>query len=162
MDLSKAFVTINHELLIAKLNAYGFSKDALKLIFNDVSDRWERSKINKSFSSWSALLQGVSQGSALGPILFKIYLNDLFYFLRCDVCNFADDVTPYVCGKYLDFSLAKLEEHSVIAIEWFESNYMKTNSDKCHFLSWETNLNVYGLKEVIIEYGKIEQSNSYV
>ena len=59
MDLSKAFDTINHELLIAKLNAYGFSKDALKLIFSYMSDRWQRIKINKSFSSWSALLQGV-------------------------------------------------------------------------------------------------------
>ena len=49
MDLSKAFDTINHELLITKLYAYGFSKDALKLGFSYVSDRWERCKINKSF-----------------------------------------------------------------------------------------------------------------
>ena len=68
MDLSKAFDTINHELLIAKLNAYGFSKDALKFIFSYMSDRWQRIKINKSFSSWSALIQRVPQGSVLGPI----------------------------------------------------------------------------------------------
>ena len=46
MDLLKAFDTINHELLIAKLYAYGFSKDALKLIFNYMSDRWQKCKIN--------------------------------------------------------------------------------------------------------------------
>ena len=57
MDLSKAFDTINHELLIAKLHAYGFSKQALKILFSYMSDRWQRTKINKSFSSWSALLQ---------------------------------------------------------------------------------------------------------
>ena len=51
MDLSKAFDTINHELLIAELNAYGFSKDALELMFSYMSDRWQRIKINKSFSS---------------------------------------------------------------------------------------------------------------
>ena len=62
MDLSKAFDTINHELLTAKLHAYGFSKQALKALFCYVSDRWQRTKINKSFSSWSALLQGVPQG----------------------------------------------------------------------------------------------------
>ena len=61
MDLSKAFDTINHELLITKLYAYGFSKDVLKLIYSYMSDRWQRTKIDKSFSSWSALLKGVPQ-----------------------------------------------------------------------------------------------------
>ena len=94
MDLSKAFDTINHELLIAKLYAYGFSKNALKLINSYMSDHWQRTKIDKSFSSWSALLKEVPQGSVLGPILFNIYLNDLFYYLHCKICNFADDTTP--------------------------------------------------------------------
>ena len=49
-----------------------------------------------------------------------------------DVCNFADDTTPYVCNKNLEYVLTKLEEHSDIAIKWFENNYMKMNSDKCH------------------------------
>ena len=57
MDLSKAFDTINHELLIAKLYACGFSKDAVKLINSYMYDRWQRTKIDKSFSSWSALLK---------------------------------------------------------------------------------------------------------
>ena len=95
MDLSKTFETINHELLFARLYAYGFSNVALKLIFSYMSDRWQRCKINKSFSSWSALLQGVPQGSVLGQTLLIIYLNHLFYFLQCDVCNFADDTAAY-------------------------------------------------------------------
>ena len=66
-----------------------------------MSDRWQRIKINKSFSSWSALLQGVPQGSVLGPILFNIYLS-------CDVCNFADDTTSYVCNKNIEYVLTKL------------------------------------------------------
>ena len=48
------------------------------------------------------------------------------------MCNFADDTTPYVCGINLDFVLVKLEEYFIIAIEWFENNYMKINSEKYH------------------------------
>ena len=96
MDLSKAFDTINHQLLITKLRTYWFNIEALELILNYLSNRWQRTKINISFSSWAELLCGLPQGSVLGPLLFNIYLNDLFYeFTNTKVCNLADDTTPY-------------------------------------------------------------------
>ena len=134
MDLSKAFDTLNHELLIAKLHAYGFGKESLMLLLGYLSNRWQRTKINTSFSSSTDLLQGVPQGSVLGPLLFNIYLNDLFFFLDCNVCNFAEDTTSFICNKNLDLVLNELERNSSIAIDWFQNNYMKMNSDKCHLL----------------------------
>ena len=71
MDLSKAFDTINHDLLIDKLGAYGFDIASLKLIRSCLTNRFQRTKVNTSFSSWSKLL--------LGPLLFNIHINDLFY-----------------------------------------------------------------------------------
>ena len=81
MDLSKAFESINHELLIAKSNTYCFSEPSLKFIYNYLRCRQQHIKINPTFSEWSELIQVVLQGSILGPLLFNIYLNDLFIFL---------------------------------------------------------------------------------
>lgn len=100
-----------------------------------MTNRWQRTKINTSFSSWYELINGVPQGSVLGPLLFNIFINDLFWICeQADVCNFADDTTLYACDMNLNNVLRKLEHDSLLAIEWFEANYMKLNVDKCHLL----------------------------
>ena len=71
MDLSTAFDTLNYELLIAKLNAYGFSHDFRCLLYSYLSNRWQRTKINNTYSSWPEILLGVPPGSILG-IFFLI------------------------------------------------------------------------------------------
>ena len=75
MDLSKAFDILNHDLLIAKLDMCRFDKQVLRLISSYLPRRWQRTKINQSFSSWVELLQGIPQGSVLGPLLFNISIN---------------------------------------------------------------------------------------
>ena len=135
MDLSKAFDCIRHDLLIAKLHAYGFSRKALTLINNYLTNRQQRVKVNGSFSSWKSVIRGVPQGSVLGPLLFNIYINDLLLFIQdSDICNYADDTTIYTCNKNLDNIVHKLENDCTIALKWFADNFMKLNADKCHLL----------------------------
>ena len=135
MDLSKAFDTLNHDLLIAKLHAYGFEYKSLELIKSYLNNRWQRTKINTSFSSWSELLTGVPQGSVLGPLLFNIFINDLFYlFDDIDVCNYADDTTLHACDANLKTLVERLECAANKAVDWFKHNHMKLNPNKCHLL----------------------------
>ena len=135
MDPSKAFDTFNHELRIAKLHVQGFSIEALKVLLIYLQERWQRVKINTTFSSWTQLLQGIPQGSVLGLMLFNICINGIFFaFNEIDICNFADGTTPYVCDSNLKSVLEKSEHNSELAIAWFEMNYMKLNTDKCHLL----------------------------
>ena len=117
MDLSKAFDTINHSLLLTKLDAYVFSRTSLKLMQNYLCNRQQRISINGSFSDWTEVITGVSQGSILGPLLFNIFLNDIFMFIsKCSLCNYADDNTLYSTGKNLSRIRRNLEMEFIVAI----------------------------------------------
>ena len=99
-DLSKAFDCISHELLIAKLHAYGFDKSAIALVYDYLKGRKQRTKVNGSYSSWREILTGVPQGSILGPLLFNIFINDIFHFLnKAKIANFADDTLLFVLRR---------------------------------------------------------------
>ena len=100
VDLSKAFDCLQHDLVLAKLNTYGFDYKSLKLISSFLSNRKYRTKISSSFSEWKHLLIGVPQGFVLGPLLFNIYIRYLFFFMsEPNVANYADDTTLYACKK---------------------------------------------------------------
>ena len=146
MDLSKAFDCLNHKLLIANLEAHGFSRSALKFVYNYLSNRKKRVKVNWKFSSWQQSVKGAPQGSVLGPLLFNIFLNDLFFLVEeTEICNYADDTTIYVCGQELTHVVTSLENDAQRISKWFFHNSMKQNPDKCHLL-------IFGRKIQIFQY----------
>ena len=103
MDLSKAFDTINHDLLLAKLKAYGFSLNAVKLMYSYLKSRKQQVQINNKFSSENKVIAGVPQGSTDGPSLFNLFIDDLFFFIQyCTLRNYADDNNLFSMAKNKD------------------------------------------------------------
>ena len=135
-DLSKAFDCIDHELLIAKLVAYGFSRNSIHFMYSYQDRRCQRAKINSSFSTWEEIHFGVPQGSILGPLLFNIFICDLFHEVKdIDINNYADDNTPYACASDISIIVSKLESGTNTLCKWFKENHLKFNADKCHLVT---------------------------
>ena len=131
MDLSKAFDTLSHDLLIAKLHAYGFSKSSLHLLKHYLSERYQCTKIGHVFSEWLLIALGVPQGSILGPLLFNIFINDIVYFIEhTDLCNFADDNTIYRCDDNIASVMTFLQHDLSRILNWFASNQLVANPAK--------------------------------
>ena len=134
-DLSKAFDSLPHEPLAAKLSAHGVDISAVRFICDYLTNRKQRTKIENHYSSWRDLIYGVPQGSILRPLLFNIYFCDLFMFTdNIDIANYADDTTPYVSGVTLDSTVKSLEKIADLLFTWFNYNRMKGNEDKCHVI----------------------------
>ena len=124
-DLSKAFDCLSHDLLIAKLHAYGF-------LFNK---KRQRVKINNIYSAWREILFRVPQGYILGPISVNIFLCDLFLFVPdIGIANYADDNTPRATNEHLETVLKDLEQGSDILLKWFTDNLLETNPEKYDLL----------------------------
>ena len=132
-DLSKIFDCVPHDLIIDKLEAYGFHIDALKLIHDYLSNTKQRVKINDGYSSWKLMFYSVPQGSILGPSSFNIHLCDMFYLLE-DFASYADDITIYTVNAKKESIISALETSSSLLFGWFNNNFMKANSDKSHHI----------------------------
>ena len=131
MDLSKAFDCISHDLIIAKLKAYGFQNDSLKIIYSYLKGRRQCVRVNGSDSSFKTILAGVPQGSILGPILFNIFINDLNYFIkRANLHGFADDHTLTASKTNIEDLKEVLNSESNITVDWLNDNSMVANPSK--------------------------------
>ena len=130
MDSSKAFNYIP-DLLIAKMEAYGFGEDFVTFLNSYLNCRKQSVHINNVHSMFQILLFRVPKGSILGPLLYNIVINDLFYFIKdLKLLNCADDNTIATFSKGVDDLITDLQKESENAIDWFRSNKMVVNPDK--------------------------------
>ena len=129
--LSKAYVCIPHDLLIAKLEADGFGHHSLLLIHNYLSNRKQRIKVGSEFCDWQEIKSGVPQGLVLGHLFFNIFINDLLLEVKeSGICNFADDTTIYTNGNNIESVILSLEEDLSRTLNWFRTNHMAANPGK--------------------------------
>ena len=135
-DLSKAFDCLPHSLLIAKLHAYGFDKTSAENLKHYLSHRKQKIKINKTFSNWSNILYRVTQGSILGPLIFNVFLYDLFLFIpNIDLESYADDSTPFGMDGSSELEVINEIKSVVESLTlWFRNKCMKVNPHTFHLL----------------------------
>ena len=134
MDLSKAFDTINHDRLLAKLKAYGFSKQALSFVCSYLKNRRQRVQINNKFSSLKEVIAGVPQGSIDGPLLFNLFINDLFLFICVtNLNNYADDNDLFATGTDIQLINQMFLSDFRAVNNWFYENFIILNPGKLPF-----------------------------
>ena len=138
MDLSKAFDCLPHGPLIAKLCAYGCSMSACELISNYFSNRKQCVKISNNRSTWRTLSKGVPWYSILGHLLFNVFMNDIFLFMKsCNYYkfyNYADDNFVLRSSPDVNVILSSLKSDCQISLKWFDDNGMKADPSKFKFM----------------------------
>ena len=133
LDLSKAFDTLSHELLLKKLDLYGIRGTAHKWFKSYLHGRKLRTKcVNNTgqlkYSDYYDITYGTPQGSCLGPLLFLIFCNDIFLHLEsCKCILFADDTTLYYSHKNIDYLKWCIEQDLKIIADWFRANKLTLN-----------------------------------
>ena len=161
MDLSKAFDSIPHDLLIAKLHAYGFNENALVLIYSYLKGQKQCVRINNSYSSFQEVMSSVPQGSVLGPVLFNFYVNDLFLFInQATLYNYADDNTLAYFSKNVRDLVNTLQKETGIALSWLEQNEMIANPKQFHAIILRKNKTNTNGEQIIVHVKKIKSEET--
>lgn len=135
IDLKKAFDTVSHKILFKKLYNVGIRGVALNLIISYLSDRTQKVRIGDVTSYEENISLGVPQGTVLGPMLFLIYINDIFE--RCpNIFAFADDTLVLSVEKTWLMAENRMNEYLNNLNEWFKVNKLTLNKEKTEYLTF--------------------------
>ena len=135
VDLSKAFDTIDHGLLLQKLLCYGVKGKEYQWFSNYLKGRKQRVALDDTMSRWVEVVRGVPQGSVLGPLLFIVYINDLPGMTsKCNINMYADDVAIYCSGKDINEVTTSLNSDLAEVVRWTECNHLKINVSKTQYM----------------------------
>ena len=132
-DFLETFDCIPHNLLIAKLSAYGFERKSLMFISACLKSRKQRTRIGSALGDYLNILYGVPLGSILGSILFIIFLSNLLYIYDLDYANYANDTTSYVCKQSYAEAIELSEPTINNIFAWFKNKGLIANSGKSNF-----------------------------
>ena len=133
IDLTKTYDCLRHDLLIAKLEAYGLGNSSLNLLLDYLTFRKQKTFVGSAYSKWSKIRRGIPQGSILGPMLFNTFIYDIFMIIeQSDICNFADDNTLYSCGEWLTEIKENLIFDTKGILNWFRLNSLNANLENTY------------------------------
>ena len=153
LDYSKAFDCANHQLILAKCKALGFQESALRLLSSYLSNRSQKIKIDEDESNWCKLINGVPQGSILGPLLFTILLNDIKDVINyCRHHCYADDTQLFKQTKINEIKdcIDKINADLNNVANFSVNNCLQINAKKSHFIILGTKKKLSELKQVEI------------
>ena len=157
MDLSRAFDSVPHGLLIAKFHAYGASTTACKLLASYLSNLFQRVRLNGNKSEWLPMTPGFPQGSILGPLQLIIFFTDIFHFSeKCNLYNYADDIVCSVAGSDVSSIVSILKSKTQLLVKWFEHNSFQTNPEKFQFMLIWSDRSHYDNIEITIDKSNVK------
>ena len=109
--------------------------ESSRFLYSYLTKRYQRTRICDVLSDWENIIAGVPQGSILGPLLFYIFMNSIFFYIeKSDLCNYADDSTLYIADKSLSALINNLNKDFLKISNWFHDNHLVLNLDKSHFI----------------------------
>ena len=158
IDLQKAFDTIDHEILLQKLYAIGFSKHSVNWFRSCLTNRTFLVNLGNVFSQPVCVSSGIPQGSILGPLIFLIYINDMSQAVKCNLFLYADDTCLVCHHKDINEIEKQLNKNFQTICDWFVNNKLSIHfdDDRTKSMFFASKFKIKNVKKLNVKYGNIQ------